>query len=212
MRCKTPFNPDYPVHVSARTNNKDWFEVPLSVVWSIMSDYLYFLHSAYGMKLHGFVLMSNHFHMVARFPENNLSAAMMYFMRETSRAIARESGRINHVYGRRYFSSQVLSDVGYANVLKYVYRNPVVAGLVDRAELYPFSTLAGILGVSHLEMPVSEDLILCGGDYPRQLEWLNTPMQKEHQDLIRRGLRRATFGLSRCPASKRVHELNFVRA
>jgi REP element-mobilizing transposase RayT len=63
------------------------------------------INRAYKAEIHAFVLMSNHFHLVVSFPENNMSEAMNYFMRETSRMISRDAGRINQTYGSRYFRS-----------------------------------------------------------------------------------------------------------
>ncbi|WP_081111818.1 transposase [Bdellovibrio bacteriovorus] len=60
-----------------------------------MSNYLCFIHHAYKGEIYAFVLMSNHFHLLIRFPENNMSEAMTYFMRESSRMISRQAGRIN---------------------------------------------------------------------------------------------------------------------
>jgi putative transposase len=135
------FSFDHYYHLSARTNNQDWFSLPIGEVWEIMSNYLHFIHHAFGVRIGSFVLMNNHFHLIARFPEGTLSESLQYFMRETSRSIAHSSSRTNHVYGARVFRSRIESTHHLRNVYKYVYRNPVEVGLADRAEGYRYSTL-----------------------------------------------------------------------
>jgi putative transposase len=47
-----------------------------------------------------------------------------------------------HVYQDRYKSKPVITEDHYLTLVRYIERNPLVAGLVDRAELWPWSSLA----------------------------------------------------------------------
>lgn len=157
-----------------------------------MSHYLHFLHFAFNVKIHAFVLMANHFHLIAQFPDANMGNAMNYFMRETSRYIGSVTGRINHIYGGRYFRSQISRYDYFVTVYKYIYRNPVAANVVSRAEEYPFSTLTGLLGQQKLIIPVEEDTLLF--DNPeRVLRWLNDAPASSDQERVRKALRRKMF-------------------
>lgn len=177
-----------------------------------MSDYLYFLRSAFDVRIHAFVLMSNHFHLLAAFPRSNLSDAMEYFMRETSRGIARESDRLNHVYGSRVFRSRLSSDYAFQNVYKYVYQNPVQAGLCKKVEDYPYSTLHGLLGRARALVPVEEDRLLFDEGVGRTLSWLNESLTDEHHQALRKGLQKPDFKLPRDPRTGRHHVLETKRA
>jgi len=142
-------------------------------VWTIFSRYLFFIHYAFNVKIHCFVLMNNHFHMVLSTPNANLDSAMNYFMRETSRIISKETGRINQTYGGPYNWSILRSSIYFSHCYKYVYRNPIEAGLSTRVELYKYSTLRGLLGFEHTIIPIEDDELLfqCLEDH---LLWLNT--------------------------------------
>lgn len=189
---------EHPYHLSARTNGRDWFELDLDQVWEIMSCYLHFAHYAYGVRIHSFVLMTNHFHLLASFPNGNLSEFATYFMRETSRAIGREVGRINHVWGGRVFRSCIASGLHYEHAYKYVYRNPVEAGACEAVEEYRYSTLAGLLGRQHVMIPLDEDPLLFDGDRTNEtLRWLNTPVDHVRKEAVRCALRRSIFQLSK---------------
>ncbi|MBX2988462.1 MAG: transposase [Bdellovibrionaceae bacterium] len=179
-------------HVGSRTNNKEWFEMPLPQVWELSTDLLWFSSRAFGVELQAFVLMSNHYHLLLRTSEANLPAFMCYFSREMSRAINREMGRINHIFGARYFASLVDDWKYHHAVYKYIYRNPVDAGLGKKVELYPYSTLQGLLGFSRLPVGVVDPLELV--ERPEEtLDWLNFSFHEDQRECIRKGLKGARF-------------------
>ncbi len=208
-RQKVEICPESPYHITGRTNNKDWFDLPMPIVWSIMEDYLYFISHAYGVKIHAFVLMNNHFHLIATFPRSNLSEAMNYFMRETSRTIAGLTGRINHIYGARFHRSRIDRYFYYTHAYKYLYRNPVEAGLCKRIEDYPYSTLHGLLGEARLIIPIEEDLMLFNDDVMDNLKWLNTAPSTSNKAVVRAALRKKSFHLAKDPRTREDHSLNF---
>lgn len=172
-----------------------------------MEDYLFLTHRLYGMKIHSFVLMPNHFHLLASFPEANIGACMNYFMRETSREITRLSGRINQTYGNRHHKSMIDSYHYFMNVYKYVYRNPVRARLSKLVQTYPYSTLAGLCGLQKLVIPLEPDTLIFNPAFQEAtLTWLNTKPKPEHEEEIRKGLKHPTFTL-KTPQTKKESEL-----
>ena len=159
-----------------------------------MTRHLYFLHIGFNIKVHAFVLMSNHFHMIARSPDANLSAAMKYFMQETSREITYASDRINMTYGGRFHRSLLSSPLYYLHAYKYLYRNPVMAGLCSRVEDYKYSSMQALLGERWLDVPISEDHNWESlHSRAETLLWLNKAPLLENAELVRRALRKSTF-------------------
>lgn len=205
-RLKQIYTADFPYHISARCHNKEWFDLPIEEVWEIMSNYLFFIHRAYQAEIHAFVLMGNHFHLIIRFPENNMSEAMNYFMRETSRVISRDAGRINQTYGSRYFRSVIQKPRYLEHVYKYLYRNPVEAALCKKVEDYPYSTMQIRLGMRNGVIPLVPDPLL-EDSITSTLKWLNTAPKKDDKEDIRRALKRPEFGLAVRNRGKFVHHL-----
>jgi len=197
---------DFPYHISARCNNREWFSVPISVVWKIFADYLYFISFAYKVEIHAFVLMSNHYHLLARTPEGNLDQAMLYLQRETSRRVARESDRINHVFGGPYHSSLIQDANHYNNVYKYILRNPIGVGLSKRVEEYPYSSLRGLLGYEKLLFPTVGNLELFTNT-EGFLNWLNLEYDEDELEVIQKGIRRKSFEVSRCRQTGKLPHL-----
>lgn len=187
----------YPYHITARCINKEWFRVPIHEVWDIMSNYLFFLSHAYEFEIVNFVLMDNHFHLIVRTPLANLSQGMNYFMRETSRSITILSDRINQTYGSPYHWSLIKNIFSFQHAYKYVYRNPVEAGLSLKVEDYIYSTLQFKLGLAKSIIPLTEDFLLFES-VEDTLLWLN----KSYPDqgvklLIKSALKKREFKLAR---------------
>lgn len=197
---------EYPYHVTARTSNKEWFGVPLETVWGIFADYLHFVWRAYDVRIHSFVLMNNHFHMLISTPECNLDQIMNYLLREVSKRIGEETGRINQVFGGPYHWSVIKNSVHYQHAYKYVYRNPVHAGICRRVEDYKYSSLPGLLGIDYLHIPVYDNLNLIQSPIS-QLSWLNNEYENEDREAIFKALKRREFGFSRDPRTAKVHYL-----
>lgn len=196
-----------PFHIGARCINKEWFNLPMDDVWRIFNEQLYLVNHAFNLQTHCFILMSNHYHWIASTPELNLSPAVGYFQREVSRQLNREGNRINRTFADRFFRSHIGNYHYYTNCYKYVYQNPLRAGLVERVEDYKYSTLNGKLGFNHLLIPVAPDTLLFDGDFAKQLEWLNRRPGKEDEETMRKALRRGIFSLPKDLNTKKPHRL-----
>jgi putative transposase len=207
-RKKVPVIAGDPYQINARCINREWFDLPLPTVWSIMEDYLYLLAVGFSIKIHSFVLMPNHFHAIMSAPSGNLSSALLYFMRETSREITRLSGRINQTYGSRNYKTWLIKHHYFLNTYKYVYRNPVRAQLCTRVEDYPYSTLSGLLGLQPIHIPMAEDKVLFPSNFdPKALDWLNQTPDEALEDEMRRALKHPEFTLKGYKTSGRSSAL-----
>ncbi len=186
-------DPTTPYHLTARCINRDWFELPMDHVWDLMSRQLYLSRSLFGLKIFSFVLMSNHYHLIAQAPEGNLSQAMRYFQRETSRELTKSSSRLNQTWGSRFYRSRLGSYHYFLQAYKYVYQNPLRAEACNWAEAYPYSTLSGILGQNQLLIPIEYDTVLFEGNLEETLGWLNRLPEQNQKEEVRKALRRQDF-------------------
>lgn len=196
----------YPYSITARCINKEWFQIPLNEVWEIMEDYLWLLHYGFNFKIKAFVLMSNHFHLMAQTPDGNLGVGMNYFMRETSRQIGRKAGRINQVYGSRFYRTLINNNHYYTHAYKYIYRNPVEAKIVTSPIDYSFSTLHRLVGRDRLTFPIDHDELLFG-NFESTMAWLEEQPTLEDYRLIKTALRKREFKLAKVPSTKKVSRL-----
>lgn len=187
---------EFPYHVVVRCANKEWFQLPMPEVWNIFSIYLYFICVAYKVQIHSFVLMSNHFHMLVSTPEANIDQAMNYLLREVSRRIGEKTKRINQIFGGPYHWTLIKNSTHYSHAYKYVYRNPVHAGLCSKVEEYKYSSLHGLLGLCYLNIPAIDNLNLIY-DTTKVLKWLNEEYSEENRESIRKALSHREFQFER---------------
>ena len=182
--------------------------MPLADVWNIFSTNLKFAAFAYDIHIHSFVLMSNHFHLLATAPHSNFSDAIGRVIEMCSRHMGHDLGRINQKFSRRFKRTRISTLPHFFNAYKYVYQNPIRAGLVSRVEDYPFSTLHSLMGKSQFLIPVEDETFL--NDTEGTLKWLNELPTVENSDAVRRALRRREFSY---PALKgrRPHPLEISK-
>ncbi|MFV8259367.1 transposase [Bdellovibrio bacteriovorus] len=202
-----PASADLPYHIVARSRNREWFPIPRIEVWSIMEDYLFFISHAYGIEILSFVLMDNHFHMIAKDPLQKLGEAMNYFMKETSRHISTKAGMINQIYGGRYHKTLISNPLYYLHAYKYVYRNPVEAGLCKDVQDYPHSTLSISLGLNRLNFPIYPDNTLFEAP-DATLAWLNSAPAPDDKELVQKALRKSEFKIPTVKKNERPHRLS----
>lgn len=191
-------------HVVARCNNKDPFDLPMEEMWQLTINKLCSLQRRFKIKIGAFVLMHNHFHLLVLTPEEDIDRVMYFFMRELTLILHARTGRINRIFGGRY-KGCVIENVRYLfNVYKYIYRNPVAAGISERAELYPYSTLCyKIKNMKiHIELTDPCELGSC------ELEWINQSFQDNERESIKYGLSRTTFQYKQSRSSRCFIEPN----
>src|ERR1041385_3768845 len=89
----------YPYHVTARSNNREWFHISLERFWEILLEILKGLAEASSFRVHALVLMSNHIHLIVTTPEGKLDEGMLYLLREQARRVNGETNRMDHLFG-----------------------------------------------------------------------------------------------------------------
>lgn len=108
----------------------------------------------YTVKLHGYVLMNNHFHLMVETPKANLSEFMRHFNVSYTGFYNRRHRRAGHLYQGRFRAILVEADSYLLELSRYVHLNPVRIGSVQRLgykgklqylQEYPWSSLDGYL-------------------------------------------------------------------
>jgi putative transposase len=76
-----------------------------------------------------FALMRNHFHLVLQIGERGISNGMCELNGRFARASNARFGRINHCFGRRFWSTELETDAHMLESVRYAMWNPARAGL-----------------------------------------------------------------------------------
>lgn len=108
----------------------------------------------YGFVVAGYVLMPEHVHLlVGKPPISTLSVAIQVLKQQTSRKL-KPRGEVQF-WQRRYYDFNVWTEEKQIEKLRYMHRNPVKRGLVERPEEWPWSTFrhyaTGEIGAVEIE-------------------------------------------------------------
>ena len=174
---------DYPYHVTIRSNNKEWFEISMGEMWKLCMDSLSKALFKFPVEVEAFVLMSNHYHLLLTTPDANLDKFMQAFNSDLSKGIRVRTQRKNRVFGDRYKWSLISDQSYYWNVVRYIFQNPLRAGIVKKCEEYPFSSLYYHSRGSHLPFQAPDEF-----NDPTFIEDINEPLSFEQTILYKKAL------------------------
>lgn len=187
----------YYYHLVAQTNNKDFFGLRMEIVWAIMTSKLSSLQKEYDLKIAAFVLMNNHFHLLMLTPKENIDRVMYFFMKDTTKMMQSKLGRVNRIYSGRYKGCLIEKQNYLLNAYKYVYQNPLRAGIAKRAEDYAYSTLNSNSTRHNLKIEEIVPLTLQSKNRILESRWINETFTQVEASSIKKGLSRTKFTYSK---------------
>ncbi|MDM0114434.1 transposase [Variovorax sp. J22R133] len=179
---------DQPHHVIQRGNNRQFIVVDRAdreILLGLIGE-----HAArLGVAVHAYVLMDNHFHLLAT---PSTSDGLPQWMQAVGRRYVRyfndRHGRSGTLWEGRYRSTLIQTDRYFLACMAYIDLNPVRAGMVAEARDYPWSSYGHYAGLR------SDKMIT-----PHPLYWTlgNTPFAREaaYAELVRAGVSQADTNL-----------------
>jgi putative transposase len=94
----------------------------------------------FSLAIYAYVLMGNHYHLLVRTREANLSAAIQWLGVSYSTWHNVRHDRIGHLFQGRFKSFLIAEDSYLYRLLLYIHRNPLRAEFVKRLADYPWSS------------------------------------------------------------------------
>jgi REP element-mobilizing transposase RayT len=114
----------------------------------------------YGWTLLAYCLMDNHYHLLLSVGERGLAQGMCELNTSYAVTFNATHGRVNHLFGRRYWNRRITSDASLMAVARYIVRNPRRAGITDELEGYRWSSYAATIGLAFADMQLARDELL----------------------------------------------------
>ena len=127
---------------------------------SVFGHALERIRRSYHFSVKGYVVMPEHVHLLVTEPERStLAAALQGLKQSVAQKLIGHHGRF---WQTRYYDFNVCSSEKRVEKLKYIHRNPVTRGLVDKPEDWPWSSYRHYAtrgrGVIEIESPWTEYL------------------------------------------------------
>jgi putative transposase len=106
---------------------------------TLMVDVLRAYVAAGKFRLHDFVVMPNHLHLLLTVgPDMTIEKAMQFIKGGFSYRLKKECGFLGEVWQRGFSEVRIESRESLLQHQQYIAANPLKAGLVDSAEKFPF--------------------------------------------------------------------------
>ena len=140
------FKPGTTLEITSRTIQSRFLLKPCRMVTLIILGVLGRAVAMYGIELHAFVFLSNHFHLLLTIPDVESLARFMNYLKGN---IAKECGAIydwkEKFWGRRYTAIPILDDAALVGRLDYILEQGCKENLVDDPRKWPGASCVNAL-------------------------------------------------------------------
>jgi len=113
----------------------------------------------FHIKVSAYCLMQNHYHMLIQTPESNISRSMRHINGVYTQRFNKRHGYDGHLFRGRYKSILIETDSYLLQVMRYIHRNPINAGVTEDLN-YTWSSHNAYLSDARKWNWVSRDKIL----------------------------------------------------
>jgi putative transposase len=112
------------------------------------------VRQSYGLCVYGYVVMPEHVHLLVNEPERGCLSQMLQSLKQSvARTLSLRAP--DSLWQARYYDFNVWSERKFVEKLRYIHRNPVTRGLVERPEDWAWSSfrhyLTGADGAVEIE-------------------------------------------------------------
>lgn len=104
--------------------------------YDMFLDILVEIFKKYGVTLHSYCLMTNHYHLLLETTEHNISDVMRRINSLYSIYFNKKYERVGHLWQGRFHSYYLYDDTHFWVVTKYIERNPIKARMVRDVSEY----------------------------------------------------------------------------
>ncbi|MEM9745298.1 MAG: transposase [Actinomycetota bacterium] len=104
------------------------------------------LDERFGVEVHAYCLLGNHFHLLVRSTEGRLSGGMQWLGGNFTRLVNGRRCVDGPIFRGRFHAVPVPREQHLRWLIRYISRNPVDLGWGTRLAEYPWSSLAALLG------------------------------------------------------------------
>lgn len=102
----------------------------------------------WNLKVSAYCLLQNHYHLLVQTPDGNIARCMRHINGVYTQRFNRSHDTDGQLFRGRYKAVLVEGDSHLLEVMRYIHRNPLRAGLVKCLDDYPWSSHLGYLSLA----------------------------------------------------------------
>ena len=176
-RKKRVWYPGAMYHIICRGNHRQ-------EIFRTGEDRLFFLKTLREVKenipytLHSYCLMTNHFHLQIETGDINISQVMKRINMLYAIYFNKKHNSVGHLFQDRYRSELIETTPYHLEISSYIHLNPVRANIVDRPELYQWSSYKAYIGEQ-------QDLLITTA---KILDCFSPPKVRHYRQFVEEGL------------------------
>jgi REP-associated tyrosine transposase len=145
------------------------------------------VNKRYNWLCHAYCLMNNHYHLIVETPDGNLSAGMRQLNGVYTQAFNKRHKRVGHLFQGRYKAILIQKDSHLLEVCRYVVLNPVRAKVVEKPEMWKWSSYQATCGRAKPHSSLTTEWILGQFGTTRNLA------EKAYRQFVKEGIKHKTI-------------------
>ena len=114
----------------------------------------------WNVRIAAYCLMQNHYHLLVQTPDANLSRCMRHINGVYTQRFNRHHRCDGQLFRGRFKSIVVEADSYLLQLLKYIHRNPLRVGIVDKLDSYEWSSHKGYISKAKKWVWLHKDFVL----------------------------------------------------
>ena len=118
------------------------------------------VHERFGVRVHAYCLMTNHYHLFVECPDGGISDAMHLIGSVYVRHANERAGRDGPLFTDRFYAKPVTEDAYVLRLVRYIHQNPLAFLPPDRLRDYRWSSLRAYLGDRRVPRWLDVDTVL----------------------------------------------------
>ena len=116
---------------------------------------------SWNLRISAYCLMSNHYHILAQTPDGNLARCMRHINGIYTQRYNRRHKKEGKLFRGRYKAVLVDADTHLLEVMRYIHRNPISAGIVENLNDYPWNSHNGYVSSAKKWQWLNKSPLLC---------------------------------------------------
>jgi putative transposase len=134
-------------HVTTRGSNRGtivWDDCDIRALLALLE----LTAGRFNWRVLAYCVMTNHYHLLLRVPSCGLSEGMQLLNGSYSRRVGKRYGRDRHLFANRFGAEHVETRSHLLEAARYLPLNPVLAGLCEAPEDWPWSSYRATIGLA----------------------------------------------------------------